>query len=97
MFNKYVKNVPNYYVSHNWKKTLRNREIAKNNYRLSGDIKKANAFVKLVQNCSVKRNTVYHTFFETVIYSNDTNSVPLLPVFTFNFVFSNSILEFNLI
>lgn len=75
MFNKNLIFNRTCYVSNNWKKSLRNREIAKNNYRLSGDMKKAKAFVKLIQNRSIVKNNPSLTFFETVIYSRDTLSV----------------------
>ena len=74
MFQKIINKYQTTYSANNWEKTIKNREVAKNNFRATGDIKKAKAFVNSI--------TMYrpHTHFaehgEHIIFS-------LEPAYTF--------------
>ena len=77
----YTKTYQSPSFSHTWQKALRQREIEKNNFRAIGDIKKAKAFVKMVNNFTFK--TELEKFGEQLIFSSDSLAVPLLPLYAF--------------
>ena len=48
------------YSAQDWQQTIRNREIAKNNYRATGDIKKAKAFANSIAMYKPQTHVVEH-------------------------------------
>ncbi len=48
MFQIYKKTYQTKYLAKTWQQALRSREITKNNYRVTGDMKKAKAFTRMV-------------------------------------------------
>jgi len=80
MFQKFTKNYQAVHVANNWLQTIKNREMVKNNFRTTGDIKKAKVFVNTV--------TMYqpHTHFadhgEHIIFSFGDLALAPEPVYT---------------
>jgi hypothetical protein len=68
MFQTIIKKYQLTYSANNWEQTIKNREVAKNNYRATGDIKKAKAFVNSV--VMYKPHTHFVEHGEHVIFSN---------------------------
>lgn len=64
-----------------WQQTLKNREVAKNNYRVTKDIRKAKAFVAAVSNYTFSSEV--NIAKEFIIFSGDLLAVPLNPLFAF--------------
>lgn len=82
MFNTYIKNYQTKYLSKTWLQVLRKREVKKNNYRVSGSIKKAKAFVRMVNNFTFE--TDFAKLGEQIIFSSDSLVAPLLlPTFLY--------------
>ena len=71
------------YLAKTWQQTLRKREIEKNNYRVTGDLKKAKIFVSLVSNFTFP--PMDNQAFEHVIFSSDTLAVPLRPAYAISY------------
>ena len=80
MFQRFQKNHQSQYLAKTWQQTLRKREITKNNYHATGDIKKAKAFVTMISNFTFQTNT---RDSEHVIFSSDAIAVPLRPAYVF--------------
>jgi len=49
---KHQKNYQSQKFANTWQKTLQNKEVLRNNYQVTGDIKKAKMFVKIVNEYS---------------------------------------------
>ncbi|HWY78833.1 MAG TPA: hypothetical protein VNW29_00590 [Candidatus Sulfotelmatobacter sp.] len=81
MFKTYQKNYQSKNFAKIWKHALHNREIAKNGYHATGDIKKAKAFAKMVS--TVVFRTDFESSTEHVIFSNTAWAIPLRAVFVF--------------
>ena len=79
MFTIYTKNNQLQFISNTWQQKLRNREMTKNNYRATGNIKKARAFVRMVQNMKSNYPNKMVLNSEHVIYSRDSLLGPLIP------------------
>jgi hypothetical protein len=75
----YTKNYQSQFLAKTWQKALRQREIEKNNFHATGDIKKAKAFVKMVNNFTFK--TDFSKLGEQIIFSSESLVIPLLPVY----------------
>lgn len=75
----YVKSSQNNYLSQTWKQALQKREMEKNNYHMTGNLKKAKAFVKMVGDFTFQ--TDFAKFGEQIIFSSDSLVIPLLPAF----------------
>jgi hypothetical protein len=71
----------NQHFSKTWQQALKRREIEKNNYHATGDIKKAKAFVAMVSNFTFPIKNEQET--EHVIFSSEALAVPLVPAYTF--------------
>ena len=69
MFQTFIKNYQAKNIAINWQQTLQKKEIVKNNYRVTGNIKKAKVFVNNIT------NYIPHTHFashrEHVIFSSE--------------------------
>jgi hypothetical protein len=63
-----------------WREMLAKREIAKNNYHIKGDLKKANAFADMVLHFTFQQNT---SGTEHVIFSASELTVPLKMSYVF--------------
>lgn len=81
MFQTYQKNFQTRYLARTWQQALKKKELAKNNYRATGDLKKAKAFVNTIMNYAPHTHFVSHG--EHVIFSNDRLLEPLSPVYVF--------------
>lgn len=81
MFQKYIKKYKTNLSANMWQQTLRKREMAKNNFRLMGDVKKANAFVNTTMQYSPHTHFVSHG--EHVIFSSEMLLDPLIPAYVF--------------
>jgi len=74
MFQRINKNYQSKKLANTWQQSLRNRQIAKNNFQVHGDIKKANAFVQMVANYSFV--PVEKSSNEKIIFSLDSAVAP---------------------
>jgi hypothetical protein len=68
--------------SRTWQLMLQNKQVTKNNYRVTNDLKKAKAFVTIVSNFDFSYE--FETKKEFVIFSNDLLGVPLAYAFAFS-------------
>lgn len=64
-----------HYSAQTWQQTLKNREIAKNNFRVTKDMRKAKAFVSAVTNFTFSNEVTLVKEF--IIFSSDLLAVPL--------------------
>jgi hypothetical protein len=77
-------NTQNYQTKHlakTWQNALQKREVERNNYHVTGDIKKAKAFVRMVENFTFK--TDFSQLVEQTIFSNDLLTIPISPLYLF--------------
>ena len=81
MFQTYQNKNQSQFLARTWQKALQKREMQKNSYRATGDIKKAKAFVKMVSNFSFK--TDFERATEHVIFSSEALAAPLRPAYLF--------------
>lgn len=68
--------------SQTWQQSLKNKEVTKNNFRATKDIKKAKAFVNAIANFNFCFE--FESKKELVIFSSDLLEIPLSPAFTFS-------------
>ena len=76
----YTKNHQTRYFSKTWQLALRKREIEKNNFHATGNLKKAKAFVRMVENFTFHTNSHFVDFAEAVeytIFPGDPLTIPL--------------------
>ena len=78
MFWTYQKNNEQYFAK-TWQQTLRRREIQRNNYRVTGDLKKAKAFVTMLSSFTFRPMNNHSS--EHVIFSKDALAIPLGPTY----------------
>jgi hypothetical protein len=64
------------YHSQTWQQALRKKEVEKNSYRFTDNIKKAKAFAKILNNFTFCSD--FKEFGEQIIFSRDLLDVPLL-------------------
>ena len=81
MFQTIIKMYQSQCSANNWQQTIRTREIAKNNYRVTGDVKKAKAFIKSVT--TYKPHTHFAEHGEHVIFSNERLALATEPAYSF--------------
>lgn len=86
MFN--TKNYQTRYFSKTWQVALRKREIEKNNFRATGDIKKAKIFVKMVENITF--HTELTNFVETMEYTIFPED-SIIPILQYSMLFLNEL------
>ena len=70
-----------HYLAKTWQQALKQREIEKNNYRVTGDLKKAKSFVSLVSNFTFPETDNHAS--EHVIFSAYAFTVPLRLAYIF--------------
>lgn len=75
MFHTINKNYQNKHLAKTWQNKLSKREVCKNNYHATGDIKKAKAFISTFATFSFKSD--FAQTVEHVIFSSDALAVPL--------------------
>jgi hypothetical protein len=77
MFN--TKNYQTRHLSKTWQLALKRREIEKNNFRATGDLKKAKAFVKMFENFRFHIDFVdFVQTVEHIVFPADSLTIPLL-------------------
>ena len=81
MFHTIIKNYQSKLSGSTWQKTLRNKEVAKNNYQVNGDIKKAKAFVSMASHYTFE--PVSPEPLEHIIFSYDKLTVALNPAYSY--------------
>ena len=81
MFMSYQNNLQSQHFAKTWQKTLKSREIMKNNYHIYGDLKRAKIFVAMVNNVSFCTNS--KQISEQVVFLNQQLTVPLYQEYTF--------------
>ena len=69
MFYTNTKNYQTRHLAKTWQYALQKREVERNNYRITGDIKKAKAFVRMVENFTFKKE--FSNSDEQTIFSKD--------------------------
>jgi hypothetical protein len=82
MFYTNTKNYQTKHLAKTWQNALQKREIEKNNYHVTGDIKKAKAFVRMVENFTFKTDD-FTQLVEKTIFSNDLLTIPISPLYLF--------------
>jgi len=80
MFYIFNKNQQSQNLSRTWQQAMKNREIAKNNYHATGDLKQAKDFVKMVSN--FRFENTFEKLSEHVIFSTEDLAIPILPAWT---------------
>lgn len=83
MFMTYQKKIQTQYLARTWQKSIRQREVERNNYHVTGDLKKAKNFVILVSNYTFPSEP--RATFEQLIFSCEKLAVPLGLVYAFEY------------
>ena len=81
MFHTIIKTYQTQYSAKNWQRTIRTRAIAKNHYRVTGDVKKTRAFINSV--AMYKPHTHFAKHKEHVIFSYEGLALATKPAYMF--------------